>query len=187
MITTTIETGIDWDDVKAEMEASDDWEDDWDGDGQRRSVFLGTVFALFPSHKFYMPWACSNLDTCPRCHGRGGWPNRKVKRRTRKKWAAQKEKLTRRFQQRHLRYPMFDLTAAGRRYRRLQKFLGVSTCSMCEGCGSAEAYQDELYQEQLQEEADEHGYSIQNGEGDPVDIFVVEYRDKPEDLEDDDA
>ena len=32
-------------------------------------VFLGTVFALAPSGKYYMPWACNNLTVCPECQG----------------------------------------------------------------------------------------------------------------------
>jgi len=33
--------------------------------------YLGTVFALCPSGKYYMPWACSNVNPCPECHGDG--------------------------------------------------------------------------------------------------------------------
>ena len=33
--------------------------------------FLGTVFALCPSGKYYLPFACSNVETCPRCKGNG--------------------------------------------------------------------------------------------------------------------
>lgn len=36
-----------------------------------KSVFLGTVFGIMPSGKYYMPFACSNVDSCPRCKGEG--------------------------------------------------------------------------------------------------------------------
>ena len=31
------------------------------------SVFVGTVMALTPSGKYYLPFACSNVEVCPRC------------------------------------------------------------------------------------------------------------------------
>lgn len=42
------------------------------GDGERvESVFLGTVFDIMPSGKYYMPWASGNVALCPRCKGKG--------------------------------------------------------------------------------------------------------------------
>ena len=34
-------------------------------------VFAGTVFGLTPSGKYYLPWASSNVESCPRCKGQG--------------------------------------------------------------------------------------------------------------------
>ena len=36
-----------------------------------RSAFLGTVFSLYPSGKYYTPFACSNIEPCTRCKGDG--------------------------------------------------------------------------------------------------------------------
>lgn len=48
------------------------WEpyEPWEGE-KSESYYLGTVFAIMPSGKYYMPWACSNVDPCPRCEGKG--------------------------------------------------------------------------------------------------------------------
>ena len=35
--------------------------DDPEDDSEKRSIFIGTVFNLVPSGKYYMPWACSNV------------------------------------------------------------------------------------------------------------------------------
>jgi len=45
------------------VEALDESEviEDYDGN-KSKMVFLGTVFSLYPSGKFYMPWACSNVE-----------------------------------------------------------------------------------------------------------------------------
>lgn len=40
-------------------------------DMQVKSVFLGTVFHIMPSGKYYQPFACSNVDPCGRCKGEG--------------------------------------------------------------------------------------------------------------------
>lgn len=55
-------TGLDYEAIKEQLE-----EAEWDRDlgdpegGEVRRVFLGTVFALCPSGKYYTPWACSNV------------------------------------------------------------------------------------------------------------------------------
>ena len=36
-----------------------------------RCTFVGTVFNVMPSGKYYMPWACSNVEPCNRCKGTG--------------------------------------------------------------------------------------------------------------------
>jgi len=34
-------------------------------------AYVGSVFSLLPSGKFYTPWANSNVEPCPRCGGDG--------------------------------------------------------------------------------------------------------------------
>lgn len=41
-------------------------------------VWLGTIFALTPSGKYYAPFACSNVMGCKRCKGTGSVVNRKA-------------------------------------------------------------------------------------------------------------
>jgi hypothetical protein len=58
--------------VEAYIDDLKDAEIQEDLDGEKiKSVFIGTVFSLSPSGKYYTPWACSNLSPCPRCKGRG--------------------------------------------------------------------------------------------------------------------
>ena len=54
--------------VHAETEIQ---EPDHDGDNPTKHIFVGTVFALCPSGKYYMPWAAGNLEACPKCRGKG--------------------------------------------------------------------------------------------------------------------
>jgi len=46
--------------VRTELDKAE-WEPTEDGDGRTRRVFLGTVFALKPSGKYYTSFACSNV------------------------------------------------------------------------------------------------------------------------------
>lgn len=94
-------TGIDWDAVRKEMER-EEWQR-VEPDREERLVFLGTVFRLFPSGKYYMPWSTNVTED--------------------------------------------------------------------------EAKKDEEYRELLEEEAEEHGFFVTAGEGDPCDIFAGESRD----------
>ena len=53
--------------VAANAATLDDYKDE-EGDVL---VFVGTVFGLTPSGKYYTPWANSNVEPCPRCKGEG--------------------------------------------------------------------------------------------------------------------
>lgn len=53
-------TGLDFEAIKAELEKAE-WQEGEEPDQEVRRVFLGTIFALTPSGKYYMPWACSNV------------------------------------------------------------------------------------------------------------------------------
>jgi len=54
-----METGLNTQAIREELN-QEEWED-VEPDRQERRVFLGTVFGLTPSGKYYMPWAHSNV------------------------------------------------------------------------------------------------------------------------------
>lgn len=56
--------------VAVRSEWYEDEEADCEGNRFARE-FLGTVMALYPSGKYYTPWASSNVEPCPRCKGEG--------------------------------------------------------------------------------------------------------------------
>lgn len=62
---TESKLGIDWGAVSSEI-SQQPWEsvDDYTED---RQLFIGTVMSLTPSGKYYMPWACSNVEVCEAC------------------------------------------------------------------------------------------------------------------------
>lgn len=96
-----------------------------DEDGEVRFLFVGTVFNIMPSGKYYHIGAMSNVTPCPTCGGDG--------------------------------------------------------CSECNQTGSLEVLADETFYrkvELLRREAEKRGriISFENGDGDPCDLFFVEYR-----------
>ena len=131
---------------------------EWDVDGneerEERRLYIGTVSACYPSGKFYMPWACSNVEACASCKGQGS--TLRVKRRTAKKRIKRG-------------YPVPS---------------GRVPCTACGGLGSREAHLDERWRAYAESFADALGkVSFEHGDGDPCDLFFVEYRDVEEEEE----
>jgi hypothetical protein len=61
-------TDWNWDEIREE--ALQCIEENEMGDQEGR-MFLGTVFHLMPSGKYYQPFACSNVEACEECKGDG--------------------------------------------------------------------------------------------------------------------
>ena len=85
-------------------------------DGIYEAIYLGSWFNC-PSGKYYMPFACSNVELCPRCKGKG--------------------------------------------------------CDFCGHLGSREAYEDEIWREDLEYYCEKAGGFLDTGEGCGTDLFIV--------------
>jgi len=167
-------TGLNWSEIKREIEHAQ-WEEDEGllGEGKVRRVFIGTVMSLFPSGKYYTPWANSNLELCPACHGTGETVGNS---RRNKKWRNAICRIANLARKRGLtgsKYASGPLNGHYYKYA-LRRVYEAGVCGYCDGMGSREALMDELYREELEEEASNHGLSIESGEGDPCDLFAVE-------------
>ena len=58
--------------IESAMQKIDSEESYRDIDGNTlKSVFIGTCFNIMPSGKYYMPFACSNVEKCSNCGGKG--------------------------------------------------------------------------------------------------------------------
>jgi len=162
----------DWKACHAEAVANAEPDDD---DGLIGLSFLGSVFALYPSGKFYTPWACGNVEACPACKGRGDHPPKGPKRITRKK-----RKQLQRIRVKLRAIPGFWLIPWLERAKlpivkkahRLERETRARECHRCGGLGSEEAHKDALFAEALEEAAEAAGMFITAGEGDPCDVFA---------------
>lgn len=53
-------TGLDWKEIRKELDLQD-WEKDDFDETESRRIYIGTVFNLLPSGKYYQPFACSHV------------------------------------------------------------------------------------------------------------------------------
>jgi len=155
---------------------SEDWQESMFDDGQeQRSAFLGTVFALLPSGKYYMPWACSNVDPCPVCDGKGTLSQGKAQDLVSDLSYKVKNLLSDTVRDR--KYAPFTVWLAVRFYHLWQRSM-PNTCAACGGLGSREAYLDELWYEKANDALETVDLYLEHGEGDPCDLFATEYSDR---------
>lgn len=173
-----VEVHFDVEDIRADLETCEWATDSEYGDGREiRRCYLGSWLSLSPSGKIYAPFACSNVDECPVCHGTGDLRNPR-KARLRKKYRNKAAKLRGWL----LRYHGFFLDGKWHDHlvARLKRWdeLGRDelTCPRCEGLGSAEAHDDELFTEGLDLFVkNEPDLYIEQDSGD---IFVTQYRER---------
>lgn len=142
------------------------------------SRYLGSVMTLAPSGKFYMPWACSNVEPCPLCNGSCVLPEDTCE------LCHGERVITVTEQQAELPYWLFQGKKAGdlvECYACHGTGRDTPTCWRCGGLGSEEAFFDSLYFEALDDIARENGGFITENEGDPTDVFFGMYVEAEED------
>ena len=143
------------------QEAKQNTHERWDEPGQiDGSVYLGSVMSLTPSGKYYMPWACGNVEPCPVCGGSGN--NKGIRSLVLGLCKAARRAVTR----------PYHCAKRGNLHECHWRYLfHWQGCETCGSLGSMEAYHDQLWREALEAEAEKHGGWIESGEGDPCDLF----------------
>jgi len=166
--------------------SGEEWErDSHDDDREVRSIYLGSILHLTPSGKFYTPFACSNVEACESCKGKGYLPIHKS-RRVAKRRASRALLERAKFEARKR-----ENEASARRWLRSHGPMRVwyahgPVCTACNGGGSREAYLDELWREAAESGLASIGCYLESGEGDGCDLFAVESRDYEASDEDED-
>lgn len=137
-----------------------------EGEGSTGTAFLGITFALTPSGKYYLPFACSNLDTCETCGGHG-------KDYSQARACHICNGLGTRIARPEWNLAHFGVSAGESFQCNVCHGSGDEwdDCADCGGLGSSEAYQDEIWQAVLDETAQAHGGFIESSEGDACDIM----------------
>lgn len=152
-----------------------------------KTVFIGTCFNIMPSGKYYMPFACSNVEKCSKCDGKGEITNPNAD------MALYEENLKKeQFWIEYLRnndVTYYQLSETNKKTldsirECLKRYAETVECPVCHGVGSEEAYKDQVMQDALEDYADKYNAFVHSGEGDPCDIFVSIMVDEEIDNED---
>lgn len=140
-----------------------------------REVYFGNVLDIYPSGKYYLPFACSNVVPCPKCHGEGTIPNPRYDEMT-------YEALS------HLeRNRLRRMTRGGKHYnimpKQWQREMDLIRqvirmvepkieCPCCYGVGSREAYEDQVFTRYFEEYLAERDIYITASDGNGCDMIV---------------
>lgn len=149
------------------------WEPSEEEGFEERRVWLGTVYGITPSGKYYAPIACGNVaGDCPVCAGEGAREPR-TGRRVRKR-ALARDRRIRKAAIKRFGWAYLWPQAVKERTAKLQQ-RASTTCRACDGLGSISAARDARWNEALETMAESIGAFIDHGEG-GEDYFVVETR-----------
>jgi hypothetical protein len=137
-------------------------------------VWLGTIFGLTPSGKFYTPFAASNVMGCKRCRGTGGVVNRKADPI---KYAVADRKNAELLADLLYNYgPWLDQRWPADKREELEGYRKVANenapvliCTWCHGHGSHEAAQDRDWWDALTSVASSHGLTLGRFDGEDED------------------
>ena len=121
----------------------------------RSSIHLGS-YVISPSSKVYMPWAFGNLTPCPTCRGTSKRPPRNE---IEELYVAEWKRLS---DEEKMDWPG-EITPAWSAYIRRKNAVmdvnedGTLGCNECDGCGSHEAYADQVWASEMSSLAEERG------------------------------
>jgi hypothetical protein len=190
--TKQIENDWDWVNMAGEAAIADETNENVYRDEEDQlviSFYLGSF--INPSGKYYMPWACSNVDPCPACQGSTSLSHKHTRRITKRHLRVAKQmereegellKFAFRFGT-YWEWPMGIRNRMDHLRQMILKRKPTYTCPVCHGVGSREAYEDECFWEALEEVANKYGGFIESGEGDPTDSFFRVVLDEPDEDE----
>lgn len=125
-------------------------------------VFIGNSLYISPSGKFYLPFACSNLEECPVCNGAGAIDNPHYNNAL----SVQAREIF------HSgKYDQHEIRALCSMVISICEN-PAADCPFCGGLGSREAYLDQIFFDTMDEEADKIGAFIERSEGDPLYMYL---------------
>ena len=173
--------------IESAMQQIENEESYMDIDGNiLKSVFIGTCFNIMPSGKYYQPFACSNVEKCSKCDGKGEITNPNADMALYEEYRYKEQKWIEFMRDNDTWY--HSLTDEQKKQideiRKMEEYYDEKIeCPVCHGVGSEEAYKDQVMQKALEDFADKYCAFMHSGEGDPCDMFVSIVVDEDEDME----
>lgn len=148
---------------------------DPDDDSVVGRCYIGSVMNLYPSGKYYMPWATGNLDVCPNCKGSGSVANPEANEGDHAYATGLMRLISQTAIQEYGAYtewPWYIHNEVENLRKMKDRSCPTKDCYKCGTYGFHEAFQDEVWRETLEEVAEIHGMWFDHGEGCPTDLFL---------------
>jgi hypothetical protein len=160
-----------------ELIEKEPWEDDPENRGsQLRTVHLGSIFSITPSGKVYAPFANSNVAGCDGCNGTGHTRS-KYKHRVQKKRAA-RQRVRAKWVKIYGYYQQWPARIKAKSIKLNQlNATNNPECWRCGGTGSAEAYDDSIWNELMEKLLSDAGLGLHYANDE---IYAAEFRDTSE-------
>jgi hypothetical protein len=156
--------------LSKELEASEIFEDE--DENKYQSIYLGSVYSVMPSGKYYMPFAHSNLDVCEKCNGSGKIDNPNKKTKSYNRAEKHIKQMIKKLSNGYWNMPEGYRNRLDLLRKRKAYYQPHIECPICGGCGFPEAYQDELWTAQAEKELESIEACL-HYDGD--DIFINKY------------
>ena len=140
-----------------------------------REVYFGNVLDIYPSGKYYTPFARSNVEPCPKCHGEGTIKNIGYDAATYEATAALEQKYLRDMRRRGKHYNIMpkqwqrEMDLIRQVIRMVEPKI---ECPCCYGVGSREAYEDQVFTRYFEEYLAERDIYITASDGNGCDMIV---------------
>jgi hypothetical protein len=140
-----------------------------------RETYFGNVLSIYPSGKYYTPFARSNVEPCPKCHGEGTIKNIGYDAATYEATAALEQKYLRDMRRRGKHYKIMPKQWQ-REIDQIRQVIRLTEphieCPCCYGMGSREAYEDQVFDTHFTECLAERNIYVAGSEGDGCDMIV---------------
>lgn len=140
-----------------------------------REVYFGNVLDIYPSGKYYLPFACSNVEPCPKCRGEGTIPNPRYDEMAYKALLYLEWNRLREMKDSGKHYKIMpkqwqrEMDLIRQVIRMVEPKI---ECPCCYGVGSREAYEDQVFTGYFEEYLAERDIYITASDGDGCDMIV---------------
>ena len=140
-----------------------------------RETYFGNVLNIYPSGKYYTPFARSNVEPCPKCHGEGTVKNIGYDVATYEATTALEQKYLRDMRRRGKHYKIMP-----KRWQQeidqIRQVIRLTEphieCPCCYGMESREVYEDQVFDTYFTECLAEQGIYVTGSDGDGCDMIV---------------
>lgn len=140
-----------------------------------REVYFGSIISIYPSGKYYTLFAHSNVEPCPRCHGKGTVINPRYDIPAHEALTSLEQKRLWNMKSKRKHYKIMpkqwqrEMDLIRQMIRMVEP--GIE-CPCCYGVGSREVYEDQVFDTYFTECLADHNIYVTGSEGAGCDLII---------------